>query len=167
MMVKYYTLCRKKLHHVFLMLLILVLCGCTTPKSLEEVFISEIGNNSNIEEYTIVSIKDEELMGIVAYTSHTQFQTDQPMHISFFIKNGDKWQHKKNLRCDSKINANFSESPNIYCGKMDPVYSHITISNNDVNYFDYLGVTFWFYIGDQGYEEIRAFYHDGQSEMWQ
>ncbi|WP_339149058.1 MULTISPECIES: hypothetical protein [unclassified Sutcliffiella] len=154
------------MYKLMIPLFLLVIVGCSNQPSLDEKIISLVEENHEITDYTIVYSSEEHLTGIVAYTTSTKNQPDHSMQISYFEKDKNEWEFKKNVNCESKMNANLNISPSIYCGKLEPVYSHLTINGDEVRYFEHKNFEFWFHISEEKLEKIKAFYPNGTYEKW-
>ncbi|CQR45912.1 hypothetical protein BN1058_00154 [Paraliobacillus sp. PM-2] len=152
---------------LFVILFPLLLIGCSSPNTMEEVFHHKMENNKEIESYELVEMVEEDQ--VIIFTAYTEEDDnkDQPM-LAYFTKPNDKWTWTRTSSCSSEWSGNVGSEPYLWCGTVtEPKYEKVIVGDTEAKLIAMNDGTkrVWYQLSQNKNEEIKAILTDG-SEEW-
>ncbi|WP_406945990.1 hypothetical protein ACJA3J_08210 [Halobacillus sp. SY10] len=160
-------------NNTFILLFTLLLVGCNSPNTMEEVFHNNMKSNKDVDDYKIVEIVRED--NIIIFTSHSENEAINEYHnneqpkLAYFTRHNDEWIWSKTGECPlDKWSANLVGEPYLWCGTLtEPRHEKVVVGDNNAKIIEMSEAVSrtWYHLSEKNNEEVKVILKDG-SEEW-
>lgn len=146
----------------------LLLAGCNSPETMEEVFHDEMKDNKDVDEYKVVEKVEED--NIIIFTSHTEDDVYNNHHpkLAHLTKSDDKWLWKRTNVCPlDEWSGNLDGESHLWCGTLtEPRHEKVIVGDAETKMIELDdGVKrVWYHFGKNINVDIKVILTDGTQE---
>lgn len=156
----------KKIFSVLLMTILLA--GCSNSKTMEDVFHNEIKNMGNVNAYNLIEQVERDNVILFSASIEGGEENSNLLQIAFFNKVNNEWTWQKTTSCSDKWSVALENKPYIWCGTLtEPRHQNVYVGDAEANITEVDGGNrrVWYHLNEDENKAIKVVSADG-SEEW-